>query len=236
MGKTESTENSENWINKKFAPLSVFWVLTGMDYKCQPLWKKWKLKLKKPLHKYQLYRKNSNDHPHKVLVSGFHSVNKNGISISAILKKMEKWLPFFHQWPSVSAIMKKMEKWLPFCKYQSYRNISNYWPYQSLGLRFSKCWWKWNISVGHYKKNWKWPPFCKYHMYRKISNYWPHPQSVDRNGILVLVIMKKLKNGCHFINIDCTKKFKLPTPLQFSECLWKWNISVGHYEVPFRKY
>ena len=32
--------------------------------------------------------------PHKVWVSGFPSVNGNGISLLAIMKKIEKWLPF----------------------------------------------------------------------------------------------------------------------------------------------
>ena len=46
--------------------------------------------------------------PEKNWVSGFPSVNRNGISVSAIMKKIEKWLSFH--------------------KYQSYRKISNYWP------------------------------------------------------------------------------------------------------------
>ena len=59
--------------------------------------------------------------------------------------------------------------------------------------------------------------------------------SVNRNGISALAIMKKLKNGCHFVNINHTEKFKLLTPpqslgLQFSKCQQKWNISIGHYE------
>ena len=33
--------------------------------------------------------------------------------------------------------------------------------------------------------------------------------SVDGNGISVSVIMKKLKNGCHFFNIDCMEKFPI---------------------------
>ena len=32
--------------------------------------------------------------PPKVWVSGFLSVDGNGISVSAIMKKIEKWLPF----------------------------------------------------------------------------------------------------------------------------------------------
>ena len=35
--------------------------------------------------------------------------------------------------------------------------------------------------------------------------------SVD--GISPSAIMKKLKNDCHFINIDCTEKFQITDPL-----------------------
>ena len=58
--------------------------------------------------------------------------------------------------------------------------------------------------------------------------------SVDGNRISALAIIKKLKNDCHFVNIDCTEKFQMTNPqslgLRFSECQWKWNISIGHYE------
>ena len=59
--------------------------------------------------------------------------------------------------------------------------------------------------------------------------------SVDGNRISVLAIMKKLKNGCHFLNTNCMEKFQITDPPKvwvsgFSECEWKWNISVGHYE------
>ena len=37
--------------------------------------------------------------------------------------------------------------------------------------------------------------------------------SVD--GILLLAIMKKLKNDCHFINIDHTEKFQITDPPKF---------------------
>ena len=112
--------------------------------------------------------------------------------------------------------------------------------------------WKWNISVGHYEKIEKWPPFHKYALYGKFSNYQhPPPPKVSVSGFLsdngnrtsVLVIMKKLKNGCHFINMHSTENFlkitdhPLPLPstpkslgLWFSECQQKWNFSVSHYE------
>ena len=55
------------------------------------------------------------------------------------------------------------------------------------------------------------------------------------NGISVLVFMKKLKNGCHFLNMHYMEKFQITVlpqslGLWFSKCQQKWNISVGHYE------
>ena len=63
----------------------------------------------------------------------------------------------------------------------------------------------------------------------------PSFPSVDISGISRSAIMKKLKNGCHFINIDHMEKISNYWPPQslsllFSECQWKWNISVGYYE------
>ena len=47
--------------------------------------------------------------------------------------------------------------------------------------------------------------------------------NVDGNGISASAIMKKLKNGCHFINIDHMEKFQITNApqslgLRFSEC------------------
>ena len=38
--------------------------------------------------------------------------------------------------------------------------------------------------------------------------------SVNRDGISPSAIMKKLKNGCHFINIDCMEKFPITDPIK----------------------
>ena len=35
---------------------------------------------------------------------------------------------------------------------------------------------------------------------------------VDRNGISALAIMKQLKNGSHFVNIDHMEKFQITDP------------------------
>ena len=44
---------------------------------------------------------------------------------------------------------------------------------------------------------------------KNLKNGFP---SVDGNGISVSAIMKKLKNGCHFINIYHTEKFQITNP------------------------
>ena len=122
----------------------------------------------------------------------------------------------------------------------------------SLGFWFCECWQKWNISVSHYENIEERLLFHKYRSCGKISNYQPPKVwvsgllSVNRNGILASAIMKKLKNGHHFVNIKCMEKFQITDSpqslvLQFSECQQKWNISICHYEKiekwpPFHKY
>ena len=58
--------------------------------------------------------------------------------------------------------------------------------------------------------------------------------SVNGNEISALAIMKKLKNGCYFFNINHTENFQITDPpsldLQFSKCQRQQNISIGHYE------
>ena len=54
------------------------------------------------------------------------------------------------------------------------------------------------------RKNFKLPPPPKFG-----SPFFP---SVNRNGISASAIMEKLKNGCHFINIDHTEIFQITDP------------------------
>ena len=70
----------------------------------------------------------------KIHISGFPSVNE--ISALAIMKKGCHFIN-----------IDRMEKF----------QITD--PPQSLGLQFSECWQKQNISVGHYEKIEKWLPF-----------------------------------------------------------------------------
>ena len=201
-------------------------------YECQ-----WKLnisvghyeKIEKwpPFHKYQSYKKILNYQPPP----------KSG---SLVFQCRRKWnISISHY--------EKIEKWPPFHEHQLYVKFSNYQPTpKSLGLQFSKCQWKWNISINHYEKIEKLSPFCKYQSCRKISNYNPPPSQslglffcVDRNGILVLAIIKELKNDRHFMNINHMEKFQITDPAP------KVGVSgfpsVDHYEkiekwLPFCKY
>ena len=45
--------------------------------------------------------------------------------------------------------------------------------------------------------------------------------SVDGNGISVLAIMKKLKNGYHFININHTENFEITDPPKFGSLVFQ---------------
>ena len=78
--------------------------------------------------------------PPKVWVSSFPSVNRNGISVSAIMKKLKNGCHFVN--------IDRTEKF----------QITD--SPQSLGLQFSECQQKENISVGHYEKIEKWLSFC----------------------------------------------------------------------------
>ena len=72
-------------------------------------------------------------------------------------------------------------------------------PSPSLGLCFSECWVKWNISIRYLEKLTKWPP-------KLWVSAFP---SVNGNGTQVLVIMNESKNGCHLVNISYASYRKL---------------------------
>ena len=172
IGKTEPTENLENWTNRKLTSM-VFPV--SMEYQCWPLWKNWKVAT---------------------------------ILLISIIQKNFKLLT----------------------------------PHQSLGLWFSECWQKQNISVSHYEKIENGCHFVNIDHTEKFQ-ITDSPQSLGLrfyecwwNGISALAIMKKLKNGYHFINIHHTEKFQITNPPKFgslvffSECWWKRNI-IGKPEM-----
>ena len=67
------------------------------------------------------------------------------------------------------------------------------------------------------KQNLRWvmgktEPTEKFGKLNQQKNHVSGFPSVDGNGISVLTIMKKLKNGSHFVNIDCTEKFQITDP------------------------
>ena len=70
--------------------------------------------------------------PPKVWVSSFPNVHRNGMSVLAIMKKLKNGCHFIN--------INCMEKF----------QITD--PPQSLGLQFSECQSKWNISVDHSEK------------------------------------------------------------------------------------
>ena len=116
--------------------------------------------------------------PPKVWVSAFSSVNGNGILVSAIIKKLKNGCHFINidhtekfqitdppkVWVSgfssvnrnrisALAIMKKLKNGCHFININCMEKIQiTNPPPQSLGVRFSECQQKQNISIGHYKK------------------------------------------------------------------------------------
>ena len=127
--------DGENWTNWKFRKLNQWKICVSSSLSVNGISVSAILKkLKNGCHFINInsMEKFQITNPPKVWVSSFLSVNRNGISALAILKKIEIWLPFH--------------------KYWLYGKISNYRPPKSLSLRFSECWQKWNISIGHYEK------------------------------------------------------------------------------------
>ena len=161
----------------------------------------------------------------------------------------------FGFWKWNISVSHKIKKWPQLHKYTSYGKVSNYHPPQSLGLWFSECWRKWNISINHYTKIKKWLPFCKYASYGKMSNYWPPPKfrslvfhvltETEYQSQPLWKNWKKWLPFCKYALYRKISNYWLP-PLQslslcFSECWPKWNIGINHYEKiekwpPFHKY
>ena len=142
-----------------------------------------------------MYGKISNYRPPKSLISSFASVNRNRIIASAIMKKLNNGCHFFNidhmeKYPitdppkvwvsgflsvnrnriSASAIMKNWKMAAISLISIIRKNIQVPIP-QSLGLRFSECWRKQNISIGHY---WR----CKFSFFWIFHWFiFPHHQS-----------------------------------------------------------
>ena len=181
--------------------------------------------------------------PPKVWVSSFLSVDRNGISALTIMKKLKNGCHFFNinhmekfqitDQPKFGSLvfqvstgteyqhqpLWKILKWLPFLQYQLYRKLSITAIMKKLknGCHFFNTNCMETFQIINLPKVW-------------VSGF----LSVNGNEISASAIMKKLKNGCHFFNINRMEKFKITNPqtlgLQFSECQWKQNISISHYE------
>ena len=116
-------------IHPKFGS-PVFWVLTEMEYQCWPLWKNWKMAA---ILLISIIQKNFKLPIHP----------KFGSPIFQVLMEMEyQHRPLWKNW-KMAAILLILIVWKNF-KLPTHP--------QSLGLQFSKCQQKWNISVGYYKK------------------------------------------------------------------------------------
>ena len=56
--------------------------------------------------------------------------------------------------------------------------------------------------------------------------------SVNGNGISGLAIIKKLKNGCHFINIDCLENFQIMDPSKFGSPVFRVLTDMEYQHRP----
>ena len=132
--KTEPTENLENWTNRKFTS-EVFPVLT--EYQCQSLWKNWKMAA---ISLISIVRKNI-----KLLTPP-----KFGSLVFWVSTETEyqHW-PLWKNWKMAAISLISIVR----------KNFKLLTPQQSLGLWFSECQWKQNISVGNYEKIEKWLSF-----------------------------------------------------------------------------
>ena len=197
----------------------VFWVSMEMEYHRQPLWKNWKIAVISLI--LIIWKNFKLPTPPKVWVSSFPSINRNGISPLAIMKELKNSCHFFNiDHMENFQITDPPKVW-----------VSGFPSVDRNGISPSAIIKNWKIAaislILIVWKNFKLPTPPKVW----VSGF----PSVDRNGISPLTIMKKLKNSCHFINIDHMEKFQIPDPPQslglwFSECRWKWNITIGHYE------
>ena len=53
--------------------------------------------------------------------------------------------------------------------------------------------------------------------------------SIYRNGISVSAFMKKVKNGCHFVNINCMEKFQITNPPKFGSLVFQVSMEMEYH-------
>ena len=138
----------------------------------------------------------------KIHISGFQSIDGNGISVLAIMKKLKN----DHHFVNIN----HMEK------FQITDTPSPPKDLVSSSLRVNGN----GISVSAIMKNGH--HFINIDCMGKfqIAEIPPPPKvwvsgflSVKGNGISASATMKKLKNGCHFININLVENFQITNPL-----------------------
>ena len=56
--------------------------------------------------------------------------------------------------------------------------------------------------------------------------------SVNGNEISALAIMKKLKNGCYFFNINHTEKFQITNPPKFGSLVFQVSMATEYQHWP----
>ena len=77
----------------------------------------------------------------------------------------------------------------------------------------------------------KWPKITKPPPKVWVSGF----PSVNGNRISASTIMKKLKNGCHFINIDCMGKFQITDPPKFGSLVFWVSMETEYQCQPLWK-
>ena len=97
------------------------------------------------------------------------------------------------------------------------------------------------ISASAIMKNWKMAAILLISIIQKnfklpTSKVWVSGfLSVDGNRISVLAIMKKLKNGCHFININHMEKFQTTDPPKFGSPVFRVSTETEYQYRPLWK-
>ena len=67
---------------------------------------------------------------------------------------------------------------------------------------------------------------------RKVTTHKCPSINVNGNRILVLAIMKKLKNGCHFVNIDHMQKFQITNPSTIGSPVYQVSMETEYQYWP----
>ena len=67
---------------------------------------------------------------------------------------------------------------------------------------------------------------------RKVTTHKCQSINVNGNRISASTIMKKLKNGCHSVNIDCTEKFQITDPKKIGSLIFQVSTEMAYQCQP----